>query len=107
MRPKNQFNNQVRPFSDLRAKNTINQDLQQPRMIFKRMYSAERFDSFMTMDAMREKINYKGSVNSMYGILKNLGFRYRKCNDGRKFIMKRGGGYRCCSRKIFEKDAQS
>ena len=40
--------------------------------------------------AMREKINYKGSVSSMYGILKNLGFRYRKCNDGRKFLMERG-----------------
>lgn len=40
--------------------------------------------------AMREKINYQGSIASMYCILRNLGFRYRKCNDGRKFLMERG-----------------
>lgn len=34
--------------------------------------------------AMREKINYQGSIASMYCILRNLGFRYRK------FLMERG-----------------
>lgn len=38
---------------------------------------------------MREKIEYKGSVSSMYVILKSLGFRYRRTNDGRKFLLER------------------
>jgi hypothetical protein len=39
---------------------------------------------------LRDKINYKGSVSSMYKILQSIGFKYRKTNDGRKFLMKRG-----------------
>jgi len=36
-----------------------------------------------------EKINYKGSVSSVRRLFHNLGFRFRKCNDGRKFLMER------------------
>jgi hypothetical protein len=39
---------------------------------------------------LRDKINYRGSVSSMYKILKSIGFRYRKTNDGHKFLMERG-----------------
>jgi hypothetical protein len=38
---------------------------------------------------VRDKINYSGSVSSMYKILKSNGFKYRKNNDGRKFLMER------------------
>jgi len=39
--------------------------------------------------AMREKTNYPGSKSSMKVLLKNLDFKYKKCNDGRKFLMER------------------
>jgi hypothetical protein len=39
---------------------------------------------------MRDKINYRGSASSMYKILKSIVFKYRKTNDGRKFLMERG-----------------
>lgn len=39
---------------------------------------------------MRDKIKYKGSVTSMLRIMKNIGFKYRSSNDGRKFFMERG-----------------
>lgn len=38
---------------------------------------------------LMEKINYSGSLVSVLRLLKSLGFRYRKCNDGRKFLMER------------------
>lgn len=37
----------------------------------------------------QEKTGYKGSQASMRRILKSLGFRYKKCNDGRKFLMEK------------------
>lgn len=43
----------------------------------------------LTFD-MREEINYKGSVRSMHRIIKSIGFKYEKSNDGRKFLMERG-----------------
>ncbi|CAH1726144.1 unnamed protein product [Aphis gossypii] len=36
-----------------------------------------------------EKTNYKGSKTSMWRIFKSLHFKYKKCNDGRKFLMER------------------
>lgn len=39
--------------------------------------------------ALREKISYNGSVSSTKRLLKQLGFRYRKTHDGRKFLMER------------------
>jgi len=37
----------------------------------------------------QEKTDYKGSKTSMWRILKSLHFKYKKCNDGRKFLMER------------------
>ncbi|XP_050059675.1 uncharacterized protein LOC126550967 [Aphis gossypii] len=39
--------------------------------------------------AMREKTNYPGSKSSIKVLLKNLDFKYKRCNDGRKFLMER------------------
>lgn len=39
---------------------------------------------------MSEKIEYEGSTTSMGLILKNLGFKYKRTNDGRKFLLERG-----------------
>jgi len=36
---------------------------------------------------LREKINYRGSKSSVKIILKKLNFKYKQCNDGRKFLM--------------------
>lgn len=40
-------------------------------------------------DILKEKINYKGGITSLHKILRKLDFRYRKCNDGRRFLMER------------------
>ena len=39
--------------------------------------------------ALHEKINYSGSQWSVRHILRSLNFKYKKCNDGRKFLMER------------------
>jgi hypothetical protein len=39
---------------------------------------------------LRDKINYRGSVSSIYKLLKSIGFKYRKTNDRRKFLVGRG-----------------
>jgi transposase len=36
-----------------------------------------------------EKINFSGCTKSLWKILKTLGFQFKKCNDGRKFLMER------------------
>lgn len=41
------------------------------------------------LSALREKIEYPGSKSSVKTILHNLNFKYKKCNDGRKFLMER------------------
>lgn len=41
------------------------------------------------LDAVREKIDFKGSKSSMEIILRNLQFKFKKCKDGRKFLMER------------------
>lgn len=41
------------------------------------------------LNKYREKINCNGSKTSMWRILKSLHFKYKKCNDGRKFLMER------------------
>jgi hypothetical protein len=38
---------------------------------------------------LREKLNYRESKSSVKIILKQLNFKYKKCNDGRKFLMER------------------
>jgi len=42
------------------------------------------------LTAYQQKVNnYKGSKISMRRIFKSLHFKYKKCNDGRRFLMKR------------------
>ncbi|KAL4091316.1 hypothetical protein QTP88_026019 [Uroleucon formosanum] len=43
----------------------------------------------LILNALRQKINYSGCLRSMQYLLKNLKFSYKKCNDGRKFLMER------------------
>ncbi|XP_050063318.1 uncharacterized protein LOC126552652 [Aphis gossypii] len=45
--------------------------------------------AFSILNTYREKNNYTGSVRSMRRVLKNLNFSFKKCNDGRKFLMER------------------
>lgn len=47
--------------------------------------SAERVQS-----ELKDKIEYSGSVWSVRRLLRRLGFRYKNCNDGRKFLLERG-----------------
>ncbi|VVC30438.1 Ribonuclease H-like domain [Cinara cedri] len=42
------------------------------------------------LTAYQQKVNnYRGSRISMWRILKSLHFKYKKCNDGRRFLMER------------------
>ena len=38
---------------------------------------------------MKDSVHYEGSTRSMYRILKDIGFKYMRSNDGRKFLMER------------------
>jgi hypothetical protein len=38
---------------------------------------------------MEEKIGFSGSQSSILRLLRETGFRYRRCNDGRKCFMER------------------
>lgn len=40
-------------------------------------------------DILREKINFTGCQSSLRKILKSIGFKYKKCNDGRHFLLER------------------
>jgi len=40
-------------------------------------------------EELMEKIGFSGSAKSICRILKDLGFKFKKCNDGRKFLMER------------------
>jgi len=42
-----------------------------------------------TLTEVKKKCNWEGSVWSMRSLLKNLKFSFKKCNDGRKFLMER------------------
>jgi hypothetical protein len=55
--------------------------------------------------AMKEKINYPGSKTLVKRILHNFNFKYKKCNDGRKFLMERNDIVACrvkFLRKMYE-----
>lgn len=41
------------------------------------------------LEALRQKKNYKGSKSSVKIILKKLHFKFKRCNDGRKYLMER------------------
>jgi len=83
-----------------------------PRKSYKRVKYATDFDDFdadivrrtvhefynqgqfptsqKVLTAYKEKVNnYKGSKISMWRIYKSLHFKYKKCNDGRRFLMER------------------
>jgi hypothetical protein len=36
---------------------------------------------------MRETIGFDGSKQLILRILKKMGFRYKRCNEGRKYVM--------------------
>jgi hypothetical protein len=38
---------------------------------------------------MEEKIGFSGSQSSILRLLRKMGFRYRRCNYGRTFLMER------------------
>lgn len=55
------------------------------------MYDHGEFPTIKKLTlALKSKISYQGSDSSTYRILRNLGFKYRKSNDGRQFLMERG-----------------
>lgn len=41
------------------------------------------------LSALRDKIDYRDRKSAFKIILRNLRFKYKKCNDGRKFLIKR------------------
>jgi len=43
----------------------------------------------LILNSVKKKNNYTGSLRSMQRLLKNLKFSYKKCSDGRKFLMER------------------
>lgn len=40
-------------------------------------------------EILEQKIGFSGCIKSLSVILKNLGFKYKRCNDGRRFLMER------------------
>ena len=52
------------------------------------MYIAGEFPTaHKVTNKMKEAVGFRGSSRSMLRILKSIGFKYAKCNDGRKFLM--------------------
>jgi len=45
--------------------------------------------AFTILTEVRKKLAWEGSVWSMRSLLKNLKLCFKKCNDGRKFLMER------------------
>ena len=43
----------------------------------------------LILNVVKKKTNYTGCVRSMQRLLKNLKFTYKRCNDGRMFLMER------------------
>lgn len=53
-------------------------------------YDAGQFPTCAKIsEALRDKIGYSGSGESTRRLLRSLGFSFKKCNDGRKFLMER------------------
>ncbi|XP_025200882.1 uncharacterized protein LOC112598574 [Melanaphis sacchari] len=60
------------------------------RRIVHEFYDKGEFPtSLKILSKYKEKTGYKGSKTSMWRILKQMKFRYKKCNDGRRFLMER------------------
>uniref|UniRef100_A0A2S2P977 Tc1-like transposase DDE domain-containing protein n=1 Tax=Schizaphis graminum TaxID=13262 RepID=A0A2S2P977_SCHGA len=65
-------------------------DIEMVRRVVHNCYDKGEFPtSSKILAALREKVNYQGSESSLKIILKQLNFKYKKCNDGRKFLMER------------------
>lgn len=45
--------------------------------------------SKLILNSVQQKFNYQGSLASMKRLLKKLKFTYKRCNDGRRFLMER------------------
>ncbi|KAL4107543.1 hypothetical protein QTP88_017874 [Uroleucon formosanum] len=55
-----------------------------------KFYDRGEYPTALTiLTEVKKKCNWKGSVWSMRSLLKNLKFSFKKCNDGRKFLMER------------------
>lgn len=67
----------------------FNQDIVR-RTIFE-FYDEGEFPTARSVhEQLKEKINYKGSVRSVNRLFHNLGFRFKKCYNGRNFLMEKG-----------------
>ncbi|PSN54703.1 hypothetical protein C0J52_04890 [Blattella germanica] len=59
-------------------------------LLLKSMISIKEFPTaFKLVSKLKDAIQFEGSKWSMLRILKKMGFKYRKCNDGRKLLMER------------------
>ena len=84
-RSPNKNRNRKKPVTDLDG---FNKDVLR-RTIFD-MYTAGEFPTAEKLVVrMKEAVGFEGSARSMLRILKGMGFKYAKCNDGRKFLMER------------------
>ncbi|KAE9540703.1 hypothetical protein AGLY_003948 [Aphis glycines] len=74
-----------------RAKRMTNLDIVDNEVVRKTVHSFYDNGQYPTnakiLGALREKINYSGSQSSLQHILRDLNFKYKKCNDGRTFLM--------------------
>lgn len=60
------------------------------KMVIHSIYDKGEFPtSAKILAALREKTDYRGSKSSLKIILKKLNFKYKRCNDGREFLMER------------------
>jgi len=83
-----------------RAKPMTNLDDEVVRRTIHSFYDNGQYPtSAKILATLHEKINYSGSQWSVRHILRSLNFKYKKCNDGRKFVMERNGIV--CSRVKF------
>ncbi|GBL90687.1 hypothetical protein AVEN_219353-1 [Araneus ventricosus] len=83
--PKKKKNPLTKPITDLNDfdKSVVRQTVQE-------FYDRGEYPTVAKLRVcLIEKINFSGCAKSLWVILKNLGFSYKKCNDGPKFLMKR------------------
>ncbi|KAL4153955.1 hypothetical protein QTP88_001788 [Uroleucon formosanum] len=60
------------------------------RRVVHEFYDRGEYPTAITiLTEVKKKCNWEGSVWSMRSLLKNLKFSFKKCNDGRKFLMER------------------
>jgi len=52
-------------------------------------YEKGKYPTRLILNSIQQKFDYKGSLASMKILLTKLKCMYKKCNDGRKFLMER------------------